>query len=254
MSPLALRPRSGTELIDAAFQLLRLHYASLVTAIAVVFMPVLLLHLVLPESARPVANLISNLMQPVGAATTVVIVSDAYVGREVSVARTLRDVGSRAGAVLRAALLQGFAIMIGFILLIVPGFILFAALFAMPMAVMLEGCGASEALDRSRELTRGSRGRILLVLGLSYLICFVAAATFGGVVGIAMAGVGLSDRASDIIGELAMMLAFPPIGVVATLLYYDLRIKKEGFDLEVMASQLGLGGAQRRLNLSPNIS
>ena len=32
---------------------------------------------------------------------------------------------------------------------------------------------------------------------------------------------------------------YPLLAVVSTLLYYDLRIRKEGFDLEIMSRELG---------------
>jgi hypothetical protein len=43
-------------------------------------------------------------------------------------------------------------------------------------------------------------------------------------------------------GNLASLLIYPFFTVVITLLYYDLRIRKEGFDLEIMATELAQGG------------
>jgi hypothetical protein len=41
-----LRPRSPSEIVDAAFQILRAHYASFVTCSAIAYAPVLLVRLV----------------------------------------------------------------------------------------------------------------------------------------------------------------------------------------------------------------
>jgi hypothetical protein len=43
---------------------------------------------------------------------------------------------------------------------------------------------------------------------------------------------------SAVVGAIIMCFAYPFLGVVTTLLYYDLRVRKEGFDLEVMTEQL----------------
>ena len=37
------------------------------------------------------------------------------------------------------------------------------------------------------------------------------------------------------------LFVYPVISCVFTLFYYDLRVRKEGFDLEILAKQLGLG-------------
>ena len=36
---------------------------------------------------------------------------------------------------------------------------------------------------------------------------------------------------------------YPLLAVVSTLVYYDLRIRKEGFDLEIMSRELGAAPA-----------
>jgi hypothetical protein len=33
------------------------------------------------------------------------------------------------------------------------------------------------------------------------------------------------------------MLMYPLLGIAETLIYYDVRIRKEGFDIEMMAAQ-----------------
>jgi hypothetical protein len=64
--------------------------------------------------------------------------------------------------------------------------------------------------------------------------------------GIALGGVGFLLGESD--GILALLILvlesvlqifiYPFIYVVMTVLYYDLRVRKEGFDLELLASSL----------------
>ena len=49
----------------------------------------------------------------------------------------------------------------------------------------------------------------------------------------------LSNSLTGILSALLIIPIYPLLAVVSTLLYYDLRIRKEGFDLEVMSRELG---------------
>ncbi|MBC7789549.1 MAG: hypothetical protein H7Z74_06365 [Anaerolineae bacterium] len=150
----ALRPRSATELIDASFQLLRQIYPQCVMAMAAIFVPFIVLRIVLPESMAPMVNLASQLFQPLALAAIILLVSNSYLGGGMLVSTAIGAVLSRFGALMLVSFIQGFLILFGVLLLIVPGFIAFAWTFAMPQAVMLEGMTASKAFARSRDWPR----------------------------------------------------------------------------------------------------
>ncbi|MBC7789548.1 MAG: hypothetical protein H7Z74_06360 [Anaerolineae bacterium] len=79
--------------------------------------------------------------------------------------------------------------------------------------------------------------RILLTAGLTFLFFFVFLIILGGALAVVF---GTSDSAAaDVASQVVSILVYPLVAVVATLLYYDLRIRKEGFDLDVMAEELG---------------
>jgi hypothetical protein len=48
------------------------------------------------------------------------------------------------------------------------------------------------------------------------------------------------DWAATLLAARVSRLVYPLISCVFTLCYYDLRVRKEGFDLEVLGRQLGL--------------
>ncbi|HEY5087517.1 MAG TPA: hypothetical protein VII66_09190, partial [Gemmatimonadaceae bacterium] len=49
----------------------------------------------------------------------------------------------------------------------------------------------------------------------------------------------LSNGAIAAVGQLVLITAISPFStVVATLLYYDIRIRREGYDIELMAQAL----------------
>ena len=53
----------------------------------------------------------------------------------------------------------------------------------------------------------------------------------------------LSTSLTGILSAILIIPIYPLLAVVSTLLYYDLRIRKEGFDLEVMSRELGTTAA-----------
>lgn len=58
----------------------------------------------------------------------------------------------------------GIAVLIGFVLLIIPGFIVAAAFLFTPYIIMDKGVGPFEAMTESRRVTTGNRGRIILLM------------------------------------------------------------------------------------------
>ena len=74
----------------------------------------------------------------------------------------------------------------------------------------------------------------------------IALALLAGLVigaGILAAGVeallGKGEVRSTVVGALVSLLIYPLLSCVFTLFYYDLRMGKEGFDLEMLSQQLG---------------
>jgi hypothetical protein len=249
--PVALRPRSTTELIDAAVQLLRQHYVELVTITAIFLMPAILLSLLVPDvrtGTMPVGGqiwtvlggvLVAVVFALVSTAAIVIVVSDSYLGRDISIGSAVQRVFARFWSVFFVAIFQTLAVGLGFIFFIIPGFYLLGAFFASTVVVMIEGKSTFAAMGRSYHLASGSVGRILGVLILTGIIVGVIQAIIA--VGIALLArlVGLGTSFTNLATNIVHLFIYPFATVVLTLLYYDLRIRKEGFDLEVMAAELG---------------
>jgi hypothetical protein len=250
--PVALRPRSTTELIDAAVQLLRHHYIELVTVSAIFVIPGLLVGVLFAPHLQPgqMPNLLNLLIFVVlglaagsfslmSTAAIVLVVSDSYLGREVSIASAVQRVIHRVGSVFGASFLQSLAIGFGFLLFIVPAFIFAAWFFAATAVVVIEGKTAVAAMSRSKALAAGSVGRILGTLLLSLIIVIVIQIVVGICLSLLASLLHMGASISSLITGIANLLIYPFVTVVITLLYYDLRIRKEGFDLELMATELG---------------
>ncbi len=232
-----LRARGPGDILDAAFQILRTHYGVVVLASAVFLVPSILLAFALPEG-HPVSGIADRVLTLVASTVVVVVVSDIYMGEETDIRRSIGEVLRRFGSIFGAALIQGLMIIVGLLLLVIPAFIFYAWTFAMPAVVMLEGAGASKSYGRSRALAKGYVGHILATMIMAWVIFGVV--FLGAIVGLG-AGVGLlgiDERFAEPLVGLVLCIIYPFVSVVTTVLYYDLRIRQEGFDVEFLASEM----------------
>jgi uncharacterized BrkB/YihY/UPF0761 family membrane protein len=135
---------------------------------------------------------------------------------------------------------------LGFAALVIPGFIALAWTATAVPSAAIEELSLRDALDRSRALARGRVGHVLGTLSLVWLILAVL---FFGLVFV-VTTVIMMDSTRPVLFILALLMrlvrvpVFPLIGVVSTLLYYDLRVRSEGADVAAMIEALPLPPAE----------
>jgi uncharacterized membrane protein len=150
-------------------------------------------------------------------------------GRAFSVGDSLRIALNRflpmLGVVISTALLIG----LGTVLLIVPGLILACMYYVSMPACVAENSGVFKSMSRSRFLTTGNRWK---VFG-TFLLMLLGGIIIGGIVGaiFALAGRPALLVATQVAG--AIVGAFN--GVLVSVFYYQLRVAKEGVDIEKIA-------------------
>jgi len=178
-------------------------------------------------------------------------VSDAYLGERPAVGPSLRFVGRRLPAVAWVTLLFYVGLIPAFILLFVPGIWLGIAWIVAVPALLLEGCRGSKALRRSFRLVRGRWWPTFGALAVGYVLASVVSAILVEVL-ILPFGFSATTDAAVIANELAMavaaVLVTPFTAALTAVIYYDLRVRKEGFDVTLLAERLGLAvpvGAER---------
>jgi len=167
-------------------------------------------------------------------------VSQYYMGRNITFSQAYRHVGKRIFRLLGAAVLVGLIVFAGFLLFVVPG-VIFGLWYAIVVPVIItEDCGIREALSRSKSLVKGNMGKVFLLGLLAGVIGLIVQVPFQ-IVGhlltvlfmpVNMALAMVSARMVEIIGQ---VIVAPIAAAAYILLYYDLRIRKEGYDLEMMA-------------------
>ena len=107
--------------------------------------------------------------------------------------------------------------------------------------VLEPGQSPTGALSRSWSLTRGSRWRMFGLLVTMAILLYVPLVGLGAVAAVVLPrgalGAGPGTVTLAVVGVVQMLL-YPLLYCVLTVAYYDLRVRKEGFDLEVLASTL----------------
>ncbi|CAN5290535.1 hypothetical protein BH09GEM1_BH09GEM1_02940 [soil metagenome] len=238
-----------SELVDAAFQVLRAHYAQFVMCSALAYLPWLIAELVFlgdPERLTG-TNLWITALAGMGvwlsfalmSAVIITCASQAYLGEPVDVATGIRRALPRLPRVMIAALLRYLLLTLGFLCLLVGALYVAARLFALTPLIILEDASIGAAFKRSGELSRGRKRHILNTLGLAAIIYWVVA------IGISMmASLAGNFVVQVLAGAIYTILAYPIIAITECLLYYDARIQSEGLDIELMAAELGALPAQ----------
>jgi hypothetical protein len=115
-------------------------------------------------------------------------------------------------------------------------------------AAILEDESATDAITRSVQLTEDYRGRTFVLVMFSMVIAYAALFIFQGpfLVVAAMAEQGSAmyfwtNMLSSVFGAVGSALTSPLMVVAFAVLYYDLRVRKEGLDLDVMLAKLPAG-------------
>lgn len=187
------------------------------------------------------------------------LVSERYLDREPTVDGALRIMGRRVGGLLTALLIEiaviGGPFILGGILLVTgsPGLAALLLLAAippaailgvrwglMPQVAVLEGLGGAAALRRSWRLTAGSYWRTVGVYLLFALVTGIASLVVSSLFVLPFSGTSHDTQLalSTVAGVLTQVFLSPVTIIGLVLYYYDLRIRTEAFDLEMLARTL----------------
>ena len=266
MPELALRPRSPTELVDAAFQVYRRAPLQFMVALAVVYVPWLVIRLALdinidPASIPPPATIATIAfagiaIYAVAGGVITVIARDVYLDLAIDVREAFRVVATRLVTLIVASAITVVLIAAGAILLLVATALRFvgvatlglvvagllmllvwapyvvARLVVVRQVIMLEDAGTGRALARSSALSVGLKLHVLGTLALIVLLLVAVNVGAGLLISIIPSRVivnVLSTTLSVVVG--------PLLGIAETVLYYDLRIRREGFDVEYLVGR-----------------
>ena len=277
MENLDLRPLSLGEILDRTFTVYRRHFALFVGIAAIPQLLVLAFQLAqvflvsAPVRTAPPAVqelqasgasgglvALGGLFAVVGVivylvaillsnGATVFAVSDLYLGRSITIGEALRRMRGELWALLGVLMLNGLAVMAGFFLLIIPGIFVMCRLAVSVPAALLEDLGPRTALERSYGLTKGFAGRAFLIYLLYFVLIMAASGLFQWpfIYGLELskndpAMIRMWTALMQVGGFVAGILVTPVFTIATALFYYDLRVRKEAFDLQVMMKAAGV--------------
>jgi hypothetical protein len=152
-------------------------------------------------------------------------------GNKVRLSESLGAGLSRLLPVIGAAIGVGVVMGVGVLLLVVPGLIAFAMLYVTIPVCVVERLGPFKSLDRSASLTKGYRWK---VFGIA-LLPALAGAIIMGVVAAALPPLA-GPMAAALGGFFCEAIFNTYQAIVAVVTYHDLRVAKEGVDINRIAA------------------
>jgi hypothetical protein len=192
-----------------------------------------------------VALVLTLLAQTVATGACFKAVADAYLGRQPSWRRSVSEVLRRLHSIVWISILTYLLGGLALLACILPGIWLFIAWTVAVPAFLTEGVKGRRALGRSFRLVRHFWWRTFAIIVLGTILVGIISGVLTGV----LAGLALtsdSDAAAVVANFFASVIAgaitTPFIAAVTIVLYFDLRVRKEGFDLALLAERLGEGG------------
>jgi len=275
MSDLRLRARSVTEIVDAAFQLYKRDALEYVLVTAIAYAPMIVAQLIFFRgltlmSAQQVGGSPWNtLLLAFGGGIAYILMlgvvsrfaSDVYLERPTGLGLVLRDVWQVMPGLIGATILFWLTFVLGFVPMIIgiatsSGLLVFlgvllgiawffyalARFFAVLQLIVLERQGVIAAFARSGFLSQNRKGHILLTLFLVFVILVMLSFAVS-IVGVLVGSLAGSMALSLVVQTLYTVVAYPLVGITQMVLYYDARIRAEGFDIEVMTGALGTSSA-----------
>jgi hypothetical protein len=275
---LQLRQRTLSEILDGGISLYRAHFTELVKTVSLVIVPVQLVALVVllaaPDQSVEILlgqdsstttldengniesvdvdggaiaaifaiGMLGGLAYLLATAAAYRFTSEAALGFEPDWRESNRFALRKLHSVFWVTFLMVLGLIVAFLLLIIPGIWLSVA-WALAIPVLLsEGAKGSKALGRSFALVKNNWWKTFGTLAVMYIM--VSLLQQGLLVLVSELVVG--DDAGTfgavlvtVVNTALYLIALPFTTAVLTLIYFDLRVRKEGVDLALAAEGIG---------------
>lgn len=277
MAQRILRPLGYGELLDELFDLYKKNFVLFVGIFGIVQIPMLLVSTfaMMPwmkfmermstgtPPADPMAvfapllemlvwvlpvSLISTALGLVATGATTWAVSSCYLGVRPTIIQSYKAIMPRVLPLLGTILLIYLLSLAGVVACCV-GIVVVGILTALATeVVILEGAGSVDALKRSYRLTAPNWVRVLVVgligIVLMSVIQSLVTAPIQVFAMFSKSGMTIVYLMSALLGGVVKVLTMPIWIITYVLLYYDIRVRSEGFDIEMLAAGMGASAPQ----------
>jgi len=261
-----LRPLGVGEVLDASFKVVRQSFGTLALCVLVVAVPLNIVNTLITASTSENAfSLDSQVSTDTGTGTQIAgtllttalglllttlaaaacfhAVSRVYLGQRSTAGESLGFAASRLGPLVVLSILYYIGLIPAFILLVLPGIWLSVAWSLSFPALLSEQLGPVEALKRSFRLVKGrwwpTFGALLVMGAIVTVISAIVGALFAATLISGLDSELLAGILYTIANTLSSLVTLPLFAAVLTIIYFDLRVRKEGFDLQLLAQGVG---------------
>lgn len=270
-----LRPLGVGELLDAAIKITKRRFKPMVLAVAVVVAPVMVVSALVQVSSGAgdpdpafletdpqtglaeldggklgifMAGTLVNLVLIIAAtalatAAAFRLVSGVYLGDEPTWQESLRFAVRRFWPVLGLTVVTFALLLVGLVACVVPYFWLTGMLGVTMPALLVERAGVFGSIRRSWQLVRGRFWPVFGAVFLGTLLATIVQGFFSApVLVLAFLDVNavLLAGLTAIANLVGMALTTPFVAALTMVVYFDLRVRKEGFDLHLLAQRIGV--------------
>jgi hypothetical protein len=252
-------PMTVGDILGRGFSLFFARFGLCYGIMLVVQLPLLALQLALPRLmvgglGQLILIIPALILQMIGTGAMIHVVMQEYLGRPVTFGEALQVALGRLGGLIVTSILSGILVTLGLIACIVPGIYLAIVFSLASQVVIVENLSGMTALQRSKDLVGGHFGRVFGTLLLLGLLLGVVSFVLGLIIGVALpfqrsvnpadpfAGTELTSYPNYAIAtcvtDLVQIFVQALTAICTTLLYFDLRNRKEAFDLEMEADKI----------------
>lgn len=257
-----LRALTVGEVLDRAFRIYKMAFVMLVGVVAVMMIPQGILRFISVfyfRDTRFVDITLSGIFQNLAVVGLVVAISNLNLGKDVTINYAYSQGVKRFWSVIGSNFMVGLAIVlpafvIGMclgltglgwlaIILILPIVVFASTRWSLnTSAIVLENIGASAGLTRSWALTKDHFWRVFgtsfAATLLSLLLTLLPSLLTGYFLGLMDVSLQIIDLTGVVMEQISLIFALPFTIAVQVLIYYDLRIRNEGFDLLLRTEEM----------------
>ena len=253
-----LQPMGFADILDTMFSLYRSHFRLFVGISAVYFTS----HVVLPAFGHWLADLCDIAVVILSYAGLAFASAQTYLGKRIAIHTAFGQVVNRFKSYAGSGVLWLLVVVgLSATVLGIPVAIFFGTRWGFfPLTVLVEENSATVALRRSSELVKGAWWRVFsimlaivtiaLTIELIFLVFLTSIVALSGIAGEqdfldilrrtiweSHDGMNRSLLLLHAINTVIEALTVPIMAIGFTLLYFDQRVRKEGFDIEMMMSR-----------------
>lgn len=228
-----------------------LFVVSLITNLPIIFLTFIMQKLVLAADSSSqamvlgvtvVTVLLSMIIGVFISGIIIQVISKKYLNEKVSSQDYLKKIIPLVFPLIGLAFLQSIGVAAGFILLIVPGILLTLGWAVATQVLVVEKASIVKSLGRSWKLTKGKKGHILGLMLLTVIILFILQV----ILGTAITLIEINPIITVIANNIAGIVVNPLMSCILVVLYFNLRVEKEGFNIEHLADQFNIIPAQEK--------